>query len=105
MRLTDLLARSRTACSLLGSSDLEITGLAYNSKSVEPGNLFVAIRGFVHDGHRYADEAVRRGAVAALVDHRVPGLAVDQGVVSDTRRTPAGFAAGGRARPGQWCAS
>ena len=94
MRLTDLLARSRTACSLLGSSDLEITGLAYNSKSVEPGNLFVAIRGFVHDGHRYADEAVRRGAVAALVDHPLPDLAVTQVVVSDTRPALAGLAAG-----------
>ncbi len=94
MRLTDLLANSRTACSLLGSSDLEISGLAYNSKSVEPGNLFVAIRGFVHDGHGYAEEAVRRGAVAVLVDHPLPDLAVTQVVVSDTRRALAGFAAG-----------
>src|SRR5205807_1050198 len=52
-------------------------------------------------GHRYADEAVRRGAVAALVDHPLPDLAVTQVVVSDTRRALAGLAAGFYGDPSQ----
>ena len=45
---------------------LEITGLAYDSREVEQGNLFIAINGFQHDGHRFIKQAVHRGAVAIL---------------------------------------
>ena len=94
MRLTDLLARALPACSLVGSPDLEISGLAHNSNAVCPGDLFAAIRGFVHDGHRYAADAVRRGAVAVVVDHPLEDLAVPQVVVPETRRALAALAAG-----------
>jgi UDP-N-acetylmuramoyl-L-alanyl-D-glutamate--2,6-diaminopimelate ligase len=93
MRLTDLLAGTEPACSLQGPPDLEISGLAYNSNAVRPGDLFAAIRGFVHDGHRYAADAVRRGAAAVLVDHALPDLAVAQVVVPDTRPALAALAA------------
>jgi UDP-N-acetylmuramoyl-L-alanyl-D-glutamate--2,6-diaminopimelate ligase len=93
MRLTDLLEELRPACALVGSTECEISGLAHNSHAVQPGDLFAAIRGFVHDGHRYAAEAVRRGAVAVLVDHPLPEVPATQIVVSDTRQTLAALAA------------
>ncbi|MFH1514955.1 MAG: UDP-N-acetylmuramoyl-L-alanyl-D-glutamate--2,6-diaminopimelate ligase [bacterium] len=43
-------------------------GISYNSRVVKPGDIFVAIRGEVVDGHAFLDEAKRRGAVSAIVE-------------------------------------
>src|SRR2546422_528858 len=93
MRLTELLAGRLAPRAVVGPSDCEITGIAYHSSAVRPGDLFAAIRGFVHDGHRYAAESVRRGAAAVLVDHPLPELpATTQVVVPDTREALAAVA-------------
>ncbi len=47
-------------------SDLEIEGIAYDSRKVQPGYLFVAIKGFNADGHRFIPQAIERGAVAVV---------------------------------------
>ncbi len=64
-----------------------IRGIAYDSRRVEPGFLFVAIKGFKTDGHLFINDAVRRGAVAVVVQDDVT---VPEGVakvrVDDTRR-------------------
>lgn len=52
-------------------ADVPVHGLAYNSRAVRPGDLFVCIRGLREDGSRYAHEALENGAVALLVDHEV----------------------------------
>lgn len=62
----------------------EIRGLTADSRSVEPGFLFVAVRGSQADGHAFADEAVRRGS-AALVVERPLELPVPQLLVRDGR--------------------
>jgi len=93
MQLTDLLAGRVAARALVGPPDCEISGIAYHSGTVRPGDLFGAIRGFVHDGHRYVPEAVRRGARAVLVDHALPEIAATQVVVPDTRAALAAIAA------------
>jgi len=82
-----------TAASVLGAADREFGGLAHDSRSVRPGDLFAAIRGFSQDGHRYAADAVRRGAAVLLVDHPLADLAATQVVVPDTRRAFATAAA------------
>ena len=51
-----------------GPSNHKIEHLAYDSRQVEPGSLFVAIRGYLVDGHRYLQEAIFRGATAAVVE-------------------------------------
>ncbi len=55
---------------LLGS-DVEVTGVAIDTRKLQPGDLFVAIRGERVDGHDYLAEAAARGAVAALVTRKV----------------------------------
>ena len=55
---------------LLGG-DAEITGVAIDTRKLQPGDLFVAIKGERADGHDYLDEAAARGAVAALVTRKV----------------------------------
>lgn len=49
-----------------GSLDVEISGVAYDSRQVRPGMLFVAIRGEKCDGNLFVDEAIERGAVAVV---------------------------------------
>lgn len=46
--------------------DTEITSVAYDSRKVVPGGLFVAISGFVTDGNRYIPMAMEKGAVAVV---------------------------------------
>ncbi len=47
-------------------SSISVTGIAYDSRQVRPGTLFVAIRGFEVDGHRYISSAVEAGAAAVI---------------------------------------
>lgn len=70
MRLDRLLA-ALPAASVQGPSDLEIEALAAHHDAVRPGSLFVAVRGFRHDGHAFVPDAVRRGAAAVVVDREV----------------------------------
>lgn len=48
--------------------DLDIHGLAYNSRDVEQGDVFVCIKGFKTDGHAYVGEALSNGAAAIIVE-------------------------------------
>ena len=48
----------------------EISGISYDSRKTEPGNLFVAISGFETDGHKYIPAALNRGAAAVLCEIR-----------------------------------
>ncbi len=71
---------------LLGpdAPEAEITGLAYDSRAVGPGDLFFCVVGFTSDGHEHAPAAVAAGA-AALVVQRPLGLGVPEVVVPDAR--------------------
>ncbi len=62
------------------------TRVTTDSRSIEAGDLFVALRGERFDGHRYVAEARARGAVAAITSELVAcEPAVPQAVVADTR--------------------
>ncbi|MBQ2905990.1 MAG: hypothetical protein IJE54_05305, partial [Peptococcaceae bacterium] len=64
--LTDLLQEVtyKKHCILQG---MMITGVQYDSRKVELGNLFVAIKGFETDGHTYIRQALDNGAIAILI--------------------------------------
>ena len=47
--------------------DIEITGLAYDSRQVTPGALFVALRGASSDGHDFIAQAMNKGAAALMI--------------------------------------
>ncbi|MGD6845348.1 UDP-N-acetylmuramoyl-tripeptide--D-alanyl-D-alanine ligase [Bacillus infantis] len=53
-------------------SDVSIKGVSINSRTMEPGNLFVPFKGEQTDGHRYVEDALRKGAAAALWQKDVP---------------------------------
>ena len=51
-----------------GSLDIDITGLESNSKNVKEGYMFIAIKGFAVDGHKFIDDAVKSGAKAIMIE-------------------------------------
>jgi UDP-N-acetylmuramoyl-L-alanyl-D-glutamate--2,6-diaminopimelate ligase len=75
-----------------GGEDVEITGLAYDSRAVSAGDLFFCVSGLRSDGHDFAEQAVREGAVA-LVLERPLGLGVPEVIVDSARVAMAPMAA------------
>jgi UDP-N-acetylmuramoyl-L-alanyl-D-glutamate--2,6-diaminopimelate ligase len=69
----------------IGCSDIEVSCVSTDSRTVAPGQLFAAICGAHCDGHRFLADAVRRGAAAVLVERPAPELSEPQCVVPDTR--------------------
>lgn len=63
-------------------SDCEITGVTSQSNKVQPGSLFVCIKGSQADGHSYAAKAVSQGAGAVLSEGAIVG--VDTIICGDT---------------------
>src|SRR6266540_3898324 len=71
MQLGELLADLPDA-QARGPTYIEISGIAYDSRAVRPGNLFVAIGGFHVDAHAYIPQALEHGA-AAVVGEKATG--------------------------------
>lgn len=103
LRLRDLLLDLPDA-QVIGSPDIAITGLAYDSRRVTPGALFVAVKGYHVDGHAYIAAALQRGAAALVVDARYWDRApINAPVVitPDSRTALAPLAAAFNGYPGQ----
>lgn len=54
--------------SVEGTLDREVAGIAYDSRRVTPGTVFVAVRGENVDGHDYIHNALDRGASAIIYE-------------------------------------
>jgi UDP-N-acetylmuramoyl-L-alanyl-D-glutamate--2,6-diaminopimelate ligase len=63
----------------------EVEGIAYHSKKVDKNNLFVCIKGYKTDGHKYLAQAVNQGAIAAIVESFVEEVNIPQYKVRDSR--------------------
>jgi len=70
-----------------------VTGVAYRSDRVRPGDVFFCIPGFAHDGHEFAADAVRRGAAAVVAERALPGLDAPVAIVPSARAALAWAAA------------
>src|SRR5690625_3912892 len=71
MELQALLAHLPQVELVRGEADVAVSGLAYDSREVQPGDVFVAWRGWRHDGHDFVWDACRRGAVAVVAERPV----------------------------------
>jgi len=67
MNLTDLL-QNIIVEKISGKSEIEISGIQFDSRLVEAGNLFVATRGTSSDGHKFIPVAIEKGATAILCE-------------------------------------
>ena len=89
MKLRDLLKDipfTYTAVDL----DIDIREVRYDSRAVQPGDLFVAVRGFATDGHAYIGMALKKGAVAVVCEQA--GKGIPAVIVPDARAALADIA-------------
>lgn len=78
-------------CEKINYENVEITGLSYNSKTTEEGNIFICLVGENTDGHAYVKAAEKRGAVAIFAEHEVESD-LPQIIVKSTRHQIADIA-------------
>ena len=67
MKLSELL-KGIEIISHTADMDAEISGVSYDSRRTVPGDLFVAVRGFESDGHRFIPAAAAKGAAAVMCE-------------------------------------
>jgi len=91
--------QARPAPGGAAAAALSFTLVCTDSRAVAEGSLFIALRGAHHDAHRFVAEALRKGAVAALVESAPPDAPLDRlFVVADTTRALGDLAAWTRNR-------
>ncbi len=91
MKLSDLL-KDVKVLECRADPELELTGVAYDSRAVQPGNLFVAVTGYAVDGHQYIPAALAAGAAAVICEH-TPDAAVPYVLVESSRAALAAISA------------
>ncbi|WP_251211908.1 UDP-N-acetylmuramoyl-L-alanyl-D-glutamate--2,6-diaminopimelate ligase [Adlercreutzia murintestinalis] len=82
----------RVPCTVLGDERATVSGLAYNSATVEPGDAFFCIVGMNVDGHTFAQDAIDRGASVVVAERKMylaDATEVCEVVVADSRRAMA----------------
>lgn len=67
--------------SITGNRDEEIKGIAFDSRKVEKGFLFVAVKGLTVDGHDYIEVAIKKGAKVIVCEQRRDDLGKDITIV------------------------
>jgi UDP-N-acetylmuramoyl-tripeptide--D-alanyl-D-alanine ligase len=100
--MTTLWTAAETSAATGGwnSAEWVATNVSIDSRSLNPGDLFVALRGPNHDGHDFVKAALERGAAAAIVDRDIPVLPAGAPLlrVADTLIALEALAAAARAR-------
>ena len=67
MKLREIL-QDLQVLNMTADPETEIRGISYDSRKTEPGDLFVAIKGFEADGHRFIPKALEKGAAVILCE-------------------------------------
>jgi UDP-N-acetylmuramoyl-tripeptide--D-alanyl-D-alanine ligase len=82
-------------------SDWSAGGVSIDSRTVQKGDLFFAIKGENGDGHAYVADAIKKGAVAAVVSQKIDGVSDDKLlIVEDTFKALQDLGRASRARTG-----
>lgn len=96
--LKELLASIATIDSR-GEWDIRVSGIAYHSKKVTEGNVFVCVTGYKVDGHQYLASAAANGAAAAVVERFQDDVDIPQIRVANSRIALAQLGAAFYGRP------
>lgn len=83
MKLRELI-KNLSIIEMNADAELEISGVSYDSRKTEKGDMFVAIRGFEADGHKFIQKAVENGAAVILCEEK-PSCDIPYVLVSDSR--------------------
>ncbi len=84
MKLSDILERLEYEC-VQGSVDVEISGLAYDSRKAGKDSVFVCIPGAVRDGHDFGSQVAEQGAAALIVERKLDIEGITQIKVKNAR--------------------
>ncbi len=90
MKLGELIKNVKVK-KIINEKDVEITGISYNSKTVQKGDIFVCLKGEHTDGHDFAKNAVENGASALFCEKEMP-FDIPQVLVESTRHQIADIA-------------
>jgi len=97
--IMDLAEAARATDGVPAGENATFSGVSTDTRSIVPGDLFVALAGERYDGHDYVPQAIGRGAAAALVSRRVGSeREIPQVVVKDTKAALGRLGAAWRAR-------
>lgn len=83
MKLRELI-KNLSIIEMNADAELEISGVSYDSRKTKKGDMFVAIRGFEADGHKFIPKAVENGAAVILCEEK-PSCDIPYVLVSDSR--------------------
>ena len=76
---------SQKLCEILGCkgpvADAVIHAVSTDSRKVQPGDLFIAVKGEKFDAHDFVPEVIAKGAALAVVEHPVEGVAAEKQMV------------------------
>lgn len=100
MRLAEII-KGLELVRVRGRLDIEVRGIAYNSKKVCPDFIFVAVEGLRLDGHSFIGEAISKGARAIVVSKDIDINGVTLIKVKDTRAALSSLSAAFFARPSE----
>ena len=90
MKLSKLL----NSVDVLGNyKDIEISSVAYDSRKAKDESLFVCIKGYETDGHKYIESAVKNGAIAIVLEDDCDTFGAEKILVSDSRKALAKISA------------
>lgn len=85
MKLDEILKEIKIIDKRNYKDDIDIKGIANHTDDIKEGFLYVAIKGYISDGHKYMEKALENGAVVAVVEDFVVGLETPQIKVKNTR--------------------
>ena len=85
MLLCDVIHGLLEQCGTL-DKNIDITGIAYDSRKVQPGYLFICITGFKTDGHDYVQTAISKGAAAIVAEKDIGIRSIPVIRVQDSRK-------------------
>jgi UDP-N-acetylmuramoyl-tripeptide--D-alanyl-D-alanine ligase len=79
------------------SADFPVAGISHDTRTLQPGQVYLALRGNAQDGHRFVSQALAKGASGLIVDHALPEFGtIPQLTVPDTLQALHALAAGVR---------
>ncbi|WP_353892208.1 UDP-N-acetylmuramoyl-L-alanyl-D-glutamate--2,6-diaminopimelate ligase [Proteinivorax hydrogeniformans] len=85
MKLSKITSNLR--CAITGDKDVEVLGITNDTRKVQAGWAFVAIKGYSTDGHKFIPQALENGASVVIVDRDFKGeLPVTTVTVKDSRK-------------------
>lgn len=88
-RVARVLRDAHLLTEVRGSEDASVSGATQDSRTVEPGQLFLAWAGTARDAHDFVPQAAERGAAGAVVERAIPGVELPQLIVTDGRAAAA----------------